>query len=291
MRPFLHTVIAAALCFVSFVSSCASAPRSGSGRVLAPDTVEIAYDVRGQGEPAIVLIHCWCGNRAFWKDQVDELARDHRVVQLDLPGHGASGRNRAHWTVTGFAPDVQAVADKLGLKRMILVGHSMGGPVALAAAGRMSGRVLGVIGVDNLQDADHPMPREFAETFAKALEADFEAGMANAIGQMLGGAHPELAAWLTAEAVKADHTAAIALMRDFPNVDLRALFRGAGVPIRNINSANPKYPTNVAVNRKYADFTAQLMPGVAHFPQLEQPAEFNPRLRATIEELEGAAKQ
>ena len=286
----MRFLTAASVCLSFFVTACSSMPLSDSGSVLAPDTVEIAYDVRGQGEPTIVLIHCWCGNREFWREQVDELARDHRVVQLDLPGHGASGRNRERWTVTGFAPDVQAVADKLGLQRMILVGHSMGGPIALAAAARMQGRVVGVIGLDNLQDADRPMPREFAEKFARELERDFDTGMQGAIGQMLGSEHPELAKWLTENAVKTDHAAAIALMRDFPNIDLGALFREAGVPIRNINSANPNFPTNVSANRKYADFTAQLMPGVAHFLQLEKPAEFNPRLRVAIAELEGPAK-
>ena len=285
------SITAAFLAFIPWLPACASAPRADPGHVLAPDAVEIAYDVRGSGEPTIVLVHCWCGNREFWKHQIDELARDHRVVRIDLPGHGESGRNRAHWTVTGFAPDVQAVADQLGLQRMILVGHSMGGPVCLAAAARMPGRVLGVVGIDNLHDADRGMTKEQVEPFAASLEQAFEAGMRAALAQMAGAGNAELAEWLTREAVNADHAAAVALMRDFAKLDLPALFQGAGVPIRNVNSANSPWPTNVVANRKYADFDARILTGVGHFLQLEDPARFNPLLHAAIADVESAPRR
>lgn len=285
------SITAASLAVLTWLSACASAPKADPGHVLAPDAVEVSYDVRGRGEPTIVLVHCWCGNREFWRDQIDELARDHRVVRIDLPGHGASGRDRAKWTVKGFAPDVQAVADQLGLQRMILVGHSMGGPVCLAAAARMPGRVVGVVGIDNLHDADRGMTKADVEPFAASLEQDFEAGMRAAMTQMAGGPQAELAEWLTREAVKADHAAAIALMRDFANLDLPALFQGAGVPIRTVNSANSPWPTNVAANRKYADFDARIMTGVGHFLQLEDPARFNPLLRAAIADVESAPRR
>lgn len=272
----------------ALLPACTSAPTADKGLVAAPDAVEISYDVRGAGEPTLVFIHCFCGNREFWRDQVDEFAREHRVVRVDLAGHGASGHDREKWTITGLAPDVQAVADKLGLDRMILVGHSMGGPVALAAAARMPGRVLGVVGVDNLQDADAQPNKQFIDQFADGLEKDFAGTLRGGVGQMVGGDRPELAEWIVTNAVKTDHTAAVALMHDFANLDLPALFRGAGVPIRNVNSSNPATPTNVAANRKYADFDVELMPG-GHFLQLENPADFNPRLRRAIAVIE--AKQ
>ena len=67
--------------------------RQGTAR--ADDGVPIAYDVRGQGKVAVVLVHCWACDRSFWKEQVDPLARRYRVVTLDLGGHGASGADRA----------------------------------------------------------------------------------------------------------------------------------------------------------------------------------------------------
>jgi pimeloyl-ACP methyl ester carboxylesterase len=267
--------------------ACMSTPKMRLGHLRASDGVEIVYDVRGEGEPAIVLVHCWCGNRTFWKNQIADLARDHRVVTLDLPGHGESGHDRKTWNVASLGADVARVVQELDLKRVILVGHSMGGPVALCAAARLPGRVAGIVAVDTLHDADHGMTREQVEQFAASFERDFAAGMKLAVASMLPkDVDPAVAQWIVSEGLRTDHAAAIALMRDFPNVDTPALFRRAGAPIRAINSAGSPWPTNVAANKKYADFDAVIMQGVGHYPHLEKPAEFNPLLRKTIAELE-----
>jgi pimeloyl-ACP methyl ester carboxylesterase len=101
------------------------------------DGVEIRYDVYGKGEPAIVLVHGWALDRALWEGQVPGLSKLHRVITLDLPGHGESGKNRSQWTMAAFGQDVKAVVDASGAKQVILVGHSMGGPVVLEAARAM----------------------------------------------------------------------------------------------------------------------------------------------------------
>jgi pimeloyl-ACP methyl ester carboxylesterase len=110
----------------------------------APDGVRIVYDDRGQGATALVFVHCWSCDRTFWREQADVFSDGYRVVTLDLAGHGESGKNRKTWTVAGLGGDVRAVVEKLGLKRVILVGHSMGGPVSLDAARQLRGRVVGV---------------------------------------------------------------------------------------------------------------------------------------------------
>jgi len=61
-----------------------------------------------------------------------------------------------------------------------------------------------------------------------------------------------------------------------------ALFKNAGVPIRGINSANSPWPTNIATNRKYADYDAIVLQDVGHYPHLENPAEFNAALARTL---------
>ena len=62
--------------------------------------------------------------------------------------------------MSAYKDDVQAVVEQLGLERVILVGHSMGGPIALEAAPELADRVLGVIGVDALHNADQEWPPE-----------------------------------------------------------------------------------------------------------------------------------
>src|SRR5882762_1596697 len=117
------------------------------GIVASADGVDIHYRVEGAGSPAVVLIHGWAGDASIWAGQVKELGASHTVVTIDLAGHGASGRNRAAWTVPAFAEDVRAVVEKLDLKRVVLVGHSMSGYVILEAARLMPDRIAALVPV------------------------------------------------------------------------------------------------------------------------------------------------
>src|SRR5687767_1979210 len=116
------------------------------GTVKAPDGVDIRYEVAGSGEPALVFVHGWSCDRTYWRPQIEHFSKSRRVVTLDLGGHGASSLGRKDWTMEAFAGDVRAVVEGLGLKRVVLVGHSMGGPVSLEAARMMPDRVAAVVG-------------------------------------------------------------------------------------------------------------------------------------------------
>ncbi|HLE84722.1 MAG TPA: alpha/beta hydrolase [Thermoanaerobaculia bacterium] len=264
--------------------------------VAAPDGVPIVYEVRGEaeaGEPALVFVHCWGCDRTYWREQLDVFAADYRVVAMDLAGHGESGVERETWSVPGLAGDVEAVVDALGLERMILIGHSMGGPVALEAARRMPGRVAGIVAVDTLHNADYEFPPEVVAQLVGAFEADFAGTVEGFIrGMYVEGADPAVVDWTVKKAQATNQEAAIALMRDFGSLDFPAAFAAAKVPIRAINAAptGPMQPvTEVEINRKYADFDAVLIEGVGHFLQLERPAEFNDHLRAAVAGLAAPA--
>src|SRR6266481_1369671 len=77
--------------------------------IRAGDELEIVGEVRGQGDTALVFLHGWCGDREYWKHQVEVFAADYRVVALDQAGHGESGKGRKAWTADGLAGDVEAV--------------------------------------------------------------------------------------------------------------------------------------------------------------------------------------
>src|SRR5262249_58934803 len=121
----------------------------------------------------------------YWKNQAEAFAADYRVVALDQAGHGESGKYRKAWTAAGLAGDVEAVVKALGLKRVILVGHSMGGPVALLAAKRMPGTVVAVTRVDTLQNVEVGVPEEVRKQVIEAFEKDFKGRIALGSGGML----------------------------------------------------------------------------------------------------------
>ena len=89
------------------------------------------FDSAGEGEPHLLFLHGWCGDRSFFAPQFDHFAQAHRVVSVDLPGHGESqAAGRLH--DRGLAADVAALGRELGLGRGVLVSHSLGAMVALA---------------------------------------------------------------------------------------------------------------------------------------------------------------
>lgn len=262
-----------------------AAPVQGAAR--AADGVPIVYEARGEGRTAVVFVHCWACNRQFWRHQLEAVAAaGHRVVTLDLPGHGESGADRVNWSVRSLAGDVLAVVDALELDRVLLVGHSMGGPVSLEVAARDAGRVRGIACVDTLHNVEFEWPEGMTDRLTAGLEADFRAGIESFVPQLFKpGADAALVQWVIDQGSASDPAATIGLMRDFASLDMPAMLSAAGVPIRCINAAPDDgrgMVTQTAVNRRYADFDVVLMEGVGHYPQLEQPVEFNERLLGVL---------
>lgn len=220
-------------CVAFLTLAVASAARADGHEdtIEAADGTTIAYEVRGSGEPALVFVHCWSCNRGFWREQLGLFAEDYTVVALDLPGHGASGRDRGTWTFEAYADDVSRLVEELDLDRVVLVGHSMGGPVSLLAAAKLKERVAGVICADTLHDAEFKPPEEFLQGWVQSLEQDYEAGMRQGIASMVPK-DQELRQWIVEETLKADRKATMALIAEVGTFDLAAAFSAVDVPVR-----------------------------------------------------------
>jgi pyruvate dehydrogenase E2 component (dihydrolipoamide acetyltransferase) len=127
----------------------------------------MTYAETGEGEPPLVLIHGFGGDRNNWLFNVDAWARDRRVVSLDLPGHGGSTKAVGAGDVKALAGAVSQMLDPLGLERSILVGHSLGAGVALQLALDRPDKVAGVVAISGLGFGGDVSP-EFLEGFISA---------------------------------------------------------------------------------------------------------------------------
>jgi len=254
--------------------------------VTASDGVPIHYAVQGKGEPALVFIHCWSCNRHLWDNQVAEFSKTHLVVTIDLPGHGESGLERKNWTVESFGDDVKTVVTKLNLKRVVLIGSSMGGPIALEAARRMPDRVVGIVPVDTLQNVESKLTPEQLEGVFKAMEADYKGASASLMNQFFFSPSTPAA---VKERVLADIASrppetAIAILKGIFAYDAAPALKETKVPIRAINS--DRNPTSLEVNRKYApQFDVVLIKGTGHYPMLEDPTRFNAMLTDILRQM------
>ena len=250
------------------------------------DGLEMAYVERGAGEPALVFIHCGNCRKEVWSETLDAFAATHRVVAMDLPGHGHSGAGRARFTIPDLGADVAALVEGLGLGRIVLVGNSLGGPVALEAARRLgAGRVLGVVAVDTLQNVEAVWPEESWRRRLEGYRQDFRASCAQLMSALLPqDASAATRERLARETCHNDPATAIALFETLHAYDVAAALGAAGVPVRAINSTG--FPTDLAANRKYEPtFDAILMEGVGHYPQFERPEEFQRHLRRLVDAL------
>jgi pimeloyl-ACP methyl ester carboxylesterase len=153
-------------------AATAAEDSAAARRVTLDDGAEVALTVQGSGPP-LVFIHGWACNRNHWREQIPVFAADHTVVALDLPGHGESTGTRASWTVAQHGDDVAAVVRKLGLDQVVLVGHSMGGPVALEAARRLGSTVKGIVVVDTLQNVEMRMEGKQIDAVREAYRKDW----------------------------------------------------------------------------------------------------------------------
>lgn len=273
------------LLLVAFAFSVAQA-QPKSEVVNAADGVAIHYSVQGKGEPALVFIHCWACNRHFWDNQVAEFSKTNRVVTIDLPGHGESGQGRKTWSVESYGDDVKTVVTKLDLKRVVLVGSSMGGPIALEATRRMPDRVVAIVPVDTLQNVEQNLPQEQLDAVLKQMEADFKGATTNLLNQFFFSPTTPAAVKerVINETISQKPEVVLPILKAVLSYDAAPGLREVKAPIRAINA--DRVPTDLAVNRKYApQFDVVIIKGTGHYPMLEDPARFNQMLAEILRNL------
>lgn len=112
------------------------------------DGVEVAFSDVGVGEPALLLIHGLGSYMPVWSRNLDALAKHYRVVAIDLPGYGKSSKDNYRYSMAFFARVVDRMITLLKLPHPILVGHSMGGQIALTHALLYPGRAEALVLVD-----------------------------------------------------------------------------------------------------------------------------------------------
>lgn len=279
------------LCLAVALVALSSPARAGSqgavsGTATSPDRIPIRYHAAGKGDPALVFVHCGGCERGFWDGQVAHFAAKHRVVALDLAGHGQSGGGRKDWTMPAFGQDVVSVVEALGLKRVVLIGHSIGGPVVLEAARRMPGRVAGLVLVDTMVDFEQRLAAEEVEKYLSALQADYRATTTALVSQLLFSAStPEpVKARVLETVLSVPQEIGVAAARSSMAYDPLPALREIKAPIRAINS--DLFSTNVEGNRRYVPgYQVAIMKGVGHYLMLEQPEAFNALLAEALREL------
>ena len=126
-----------------------SCKQEGIVQKLIRDGIALAYEEAGSGLPPMLLVHCWCCDHGYMTPQFEHFVRGHRVISVDLRGHGESDKPRQDYTPAGFADDLAWLCGQLHVEKPVVVGHSMGGNVAFELARRCPDLPAAIIAVDS----------------------------------------------------------------------------------------------------------------------------------------------
>jgi pimeloyl-ACP methyl ester carboxylesterase len=222
--------------------------------VPSKDGTPISYEIYGAGEPTLVFVHGWSCDARYWRAQLPHFSKDYRVVMLDLAGHGHSSTTRSQYTMRAFGEDVRAVTEATGSRSVILIGHSMGGSVIAEAARLMPYRVIGLIGIDTLENIEYPMTREELKRMIAPLEKDYRTGSRQFAEEMISPhTDPQLRQWILSDISAAPPAVALSAMNEmmsqYVTGEAAKIFDKIRIPVITVNG--DLWPINYEANRRH----------------------------------------
>lgn len=251
--------------------------------------MNMSYHRCGQGDTTLLFIHGWGINKTYWKPQLDAFCPQYRVVAIDLPGFGQSGKNREDWSFDQYAQDVNKLVDQLGLKKVILIGHSMSGDLILKVATTYPENIIGLIGIDNLHQPGAPMDSiqvVQAEGFFGMMLQEFDSTVIKSMkaGLFQPATPDSIVRRVMNDVFAADSVIAVKVLMGMTKMaqSEQAMMQQLQVPLSLVNS--DVYPTDLESLNKYCAKGAKLytVKGTGHYPMIEKPEEFNRALQRAI---------
>lgn len=254
--------------------------------VLSKDGTPITYETYGSGELTLVFVHGWSCDARYWKFQIPYFSKKYRVIVLDLAGHGHSGMSRIKYTMSSFGEDVRAVTETAGGNKVILIGHSMGGSVVAEAARLMPNRIIGLIGIDTLDNIEYPLTPEEFKKMITPLENNFQIGSRHFVGEMISPqTDPKIREWILADVSSAPPAVALSamneMMQQYISGEAARIFEQIRIPVVGVNG--DLWPVNFEANRRHMfSYDAIVIKKADHFLMTDRPEEFNPALEKAI---------
>lgn len=245
------------------------------------DGTTLAYFETGQGAESIVLLH-GCGlDHTFFEEQLAFLAKMYRVVALDLRGHGRSGASTAGYDMDLLADDVAYLCRRLGLGKSMIVGHSMGGNIALTLQHRHPELVSAILLIDSAVFIPEAQKEQLRSEFATSLTD--EVGLAFFQQALRSMCLPSDSRSLQAidRLTIAPEVLRAVLPAHTTEFDCARVTSRCTVPLAYIHSGMP-FVDGEALRQACPQLVAAQTLGAGHLSPLEIPDQINSMIRAFI---------
>ena len=241
------------------------------------DGMRVHYLSAGKGDEALVFVHGWTCNASFWRMQTPAFEARTRVIALDLPGHGQSDKpEKVAYTMDLFARATEAVMRDAGVRRAVLVGHSMGVPVIRQFYRKYPEKTLALVLVDGGLKPFAPL--SVMEQWVAPLRGpNYKEAASKFVEGMLAPVHSEaVRAEIRATMLSAPQHVLVGAMEGM--ID-EAVWKEdqIKVPVLAVLARSPFWPPDSEqVFRKIApDLDYRMWDGVSHFLMMDKPDEFN----------------
>jgi len=290
----LRLPAACALVLACLAASCASRPEAFRPATLeeAPllfasaDGHRVAYRAAGRGGPTLVFVHGWTCDMTSWKYQFPAFAKTHRVIALDLPGHGASDKPDIAYSMDLFARAVDAVLTADGAKRAVLVGHSMGAMVVRQFYRLHKDKTVALVVVDGSLQPFILDPAAVDKFLAPYRGPDVRKAQAAFVDAMVPEKEGELREELKRVILSTPQKVVVSAGQ--------AMFDPAiwkddniWIPLLAVYARSPLWSEDYesAVHKMAPLVTYRVLEGVGHFLMLEKPDLFDATLSAFLVDL------
>lgn len=244
--------------------------------VASVGNLDIAYEAAGSGEPPVLFIHGFFGDRSYYSALRDHCAKTRRVVALDLRAHGESGAPD-RLAVDDFVTDVIAVADAAGLRGAVLCGHSMAGVVALKIAAQRPDLVAGIVMLDGTVLFPEPMRRSGLDSLVPALATSrWREAIEAFFSRALAPEPPEVKARVTADMGRMRPDLAAGFFSSIFVSDFSADLTAVQCPLLYVQATAPTDLARLSVLRP--DAVVGRVVGSGHWMMLTVPDQVNAML-------------
>ena len=257
---------------------------TAESRYTTLDGARIHYVNYGKGSEALVLIHGWTMNLDNWRDQIPDLARRNRVIAIDLPGHGLSDKPQITYSMDLFARAVDAVMRDAKVKRAVLVGHSMGTPVARQFYRKYPEKTLAIVIADG---SLRPFgDKAFMDRIIAGFRGPNYLDTVNQLfaGMMGPGLSDEAKLRIKTSTLNTPQQVLVSAMEGMVAPDIWGEDK-INVPVLAIMAKKPFYPPNVETSFRgiAPNMEFHMWEGVGHFVMMERPKDFNAAVLAFLD--------